>query len=98
MNNKAGPRLTTSSSYQTMPSNIKLSKQGFASSLSFQNNSGFNSKSDENKRAHGYTIINSSETMQFFREKLLKISGNEKCADCGCLDAKWASINLGVFF
>ncbi|KAI7687076.1 Arf-GAP with coiled-coil, ANK repeat and PH domain-containing protein 2 [Sarcoptes scabiei] len=28
--------------------------------------------------------------------KILSIPGNEKCADCGCPDPVWASINLGI--
>lgn len=27
---------------------------------------------------------------------ILAVPGNEKCADCGALDPKWASINLGI--
>jgi hypothetical protein len=38
---------------------------------------------------------NTAETMMFLRE-LSAIAGNEKCADCGSNDTKWASINLGV--
>ncbi|KAJ3449206.1 adp-ribosylation factor gtpase-activating protein [Anaeramoeba flamelloides] len=28
---------------------------------------------------------------------LLKIPGNQKCADCGAVGPRWASINLGIF-
>ena len=29
-------------------------------------------------------------------EKLRKMSGNDKCADCGASDPDWASLNLGI--
>lgn len=28
--------------------------------------------------------------------KILSVNGNDKCADCGCEDPIWASINLGI--
>lgn len=78
-----------------MPSNINLNGQELEA-FSFQNNTDFN-KSGEKKRENGYAGINLTESILIFREKLLQIPGNDKCADCGCPDAKWTSINLGVF-
>lgn len=85
-----------------MPFNVKLSgnvhKFSSSSSSEFlKNNPGVTSPSSIKNQSNGIGLmINSIDTMQNFREKLLQISGNEKCADCGCRDAKWASINLGV--
>ena len=31
-----------------------------------------------------------------FIKELLSVPGNERCADCGCINAKWTSINLGI--
>lgn len=36
------------------------------------------------------------QIMKLFLKELLAVPGNDRCADCGCPDAKWTSLNLGV--
>jgi hypothetical protein len=49
-----------------------------------------------NPKLSANSYQNEKQNMKFFLKKLLSISGNEKCADCGCEDAKWTSLNLGI--
>lgn len=45
------------------------------------------SKQEEKQQAHFYRIL----------EDLLKLPGNDNCADCGAKGPRWASVNLGIF-
>uniref|UniRef100_A0A914H2P7 Uncharacterized protein n=1 Tax=Globodera rostochiensis TaxID=31243 RepID=A0A914H2P7_GLORO len=36
------------------------------------------------------------QKMKRFLKQLLGIPGNDRCADCGCPDAKWTSLNIGA--
>uniref|UniRef100_A0A183BSQ4 Arf-GAP domain-containing protein n=1 Tax=Globodera pallida TaxID=36090 RepID=A0A183BSQ4_GLOPA len=36
------------------------------------------------------------QKMKRFLKQLLAIPGNDRCADCGCPDAKWTSLNIGA--
>ncbi|KAL3113706.1 hypothetical protein niasHT_016796 [Heterodera trifolii] len=40
--------------------------------------------------------LNAKQQMKQFLKQLLAIPGNDRCADCGCPDAKWTSLNIGA--
>uniref|UniRef100_A0A0K0EXH4 Centaurin beta 1A (projected from Caenorhabditis elegans ortholog cnt-1) n=1 Tax=Strongyloides venezuelensis TaxID=75913 RepID=A0A0K0EXH4_STRVS len=40
--------------------------------------------------------FNNALSIREFYSHVRSISGNTICADCGCLDAKWITINLGI--
>lgn len=41
-------------------------------------------------------IIGFNKNFSRVWEQLLKIPGNDICCDCGNINPKWASINLGI--
>ncbi|KAI1710014.1 BAR domain of APPL family domain-containing protein [Ditylenchus destructor] len=84
-------------SASTMPANVRCQ----SSSSQAHPDAGSNSDVKSNGSVSSHTTTksrassNAAETMQFVRQ-LCSTPGNERCADCGHTDAKWASINLGV--
>eukprot|EP00252_Welwitschia_mirabilis_P009068 TRINITY_DN21363_c0_g1_i1.p1 TRINITY_DN21363_c0_g1~~TRINITY_DN21363_c0_g1_i1.p1 ORF type:complete len:830 (-),score=162.56 TRINITY_DN21363_c0_g1_i1:388-2877(-) len=63
------------------------------------------SEEPQSLRGHGFTHNDSSvlasghcniEQEERPLDKLRKVSGNSECADCGCDEPDWASLNLGI--
>uniref|UniRef100_A0A914EAG8 Uncharacterized protein n=1 Tax=Acrobeloides nanus TaxID=290746 RepID=A0A914EAG8_9BILA len=59
-------------------------------------NESFLNDSTSARNDYHANLQNAMKGNKKFYEELRRIPGNDRCADCGCNDAKWASLNLGV--